>query len=661
MDTEEKKPMEEEEVSTEALEGEVVEQEEIPLSAVQDWVARHKEREAKRDEIRQRVRGAGSKKEYFRPAKPQPTIQDDTQKVVAVYARVSTTSENQVSSIENQTLYYEKKIADNPLWTMQEIYSDEGKSGTSLRHRDAFRRMMADAEQQKMDLILCASVSRFARNMADCLEQVAELKTMHPQKPIGVYFETENIYTLDPNSDQSFHIHAMLADWESANKSRRMILSYDQRILTGQYPVSDLLGFRHTKDGNLIIEPEEAKTVRFMFLARLAGYSYDEIAEVLTQKHRPTLRGKTEWNGSMVSGIMSNERTWGDLEARKTIVVDYKKGIITRNNGQRDSAYVPGHHEGIVTPEIAKAAKAIDASSRRIDGGVHDISVITEGTLKGFLSLCPGYGGVDAQTMMTVSLQTYEQEELDALVERDLQLRGQEPSKVKSMALSGYQVPPGVFFINRNTPTLTITKDGFKFNKASGTRLNQCRYVDVLYHPILQTLVVRASDEEYPNSIRWINDAGNIYPLIPARALSEGIYEIQRWNPEYKYRFRGYCKKRGNTTFLLFSLDEPQILLGKQNEKAKETEQSPEEQYIEYQEDEAGKSAGMVGYTYPDSWGDSFVGMAYALRASRDSVVASISESDLLDHRTMVVNPLIGEIPSQEEILEELEQLLQAM
>ena len=232
MDTEEKKPMEEEEVSTEALEGEVVEQEKIPLSAVQDWVARHKEREAKRDEIRQRVRGAGSKKEYFRPAKPQPTIQDDTQKVVAVYARVSTTSENQVSSIENQTLYYEKKIADNPLWTMQEIYSDEGKSGTSLRHRDAFRRMMADAEQQKMDLILCASVSRFARNMADCLEQVAELKTMHPQKPIGVYFETENIYTLDPNSDQSFHIHAMLADWESANKSRRMILSYDQRDRT---------------------------------------------------------------------------------------------------------------------------------------------------------------------------------------------------------------------------------------------------------------------------------------------------------------------------------------------------------------------------------------------------------------------------------------------
>lgn len=661
MDDEEKKGLEDEATVQEPLEGEIVEQEEISLSTVQDWVARHKQREAARDEIRQRVRGSSSKSEYFRPAKPKPTIKDETKKVVAVYARVSTTSEKQVSSIENQTLYYEKKIAENPLWEMQEIYSDEGKSGTSLRHRDAFRRMMEDAEQQKMDLILCASVSRFARNVADCLEQVAELKTMHPQKPIGVYFETENIYTLDPGSDQSFQIHAMLADWESANKSRRMILSYDQRILTGQYPVSDLLGFRHTKDGDLIIEPEEAKTVRFMFLAYLAGYSYDEIAEVLTRKQRPTLRGRTEWTGSMVRGIMGNERTWGDLEARKTIVIDYKKGIITRNNGQRDSAYVPGHHEGIVSPEIAKAAKVISASSRRIGGGVHDISVITAGTLKGFLSLCPGYGGVDAQSMMTVSLQTYSQEELDDLVERDAQLRGQEPSSVMSMSLTGYQVPPGVFFISRSTPTLTITRKGFKFNKASGERLNQCKYVDVLYHPILQTLVVRASDEEYPNSIRWTNDAGKIIPLIPAKALSEGIYEIQRWNTEYEYRFRGYCKKRGNTTFLMFSLDEPQILQGKRQRKGKDAADDSEDQYIAYQDDKAPRSVGMAGYTYPDSWGDSFVGMAYALRSSRDSVLASISESDLLEHRVMVVNPLIGEIPTQDEILEELERLLQAM
>ena len=155
----------------------------------QDWVQRHNAREAEREQIRQRVRGAKSYKEYFRPAKPQETIKDNSDKVVAVYARVSTKSTEQTSSIENQTLYYEKKVAENPHWTMQEIYSDEGKSGTSLRHREQFQRMMENAYAQKMDLILCASVSRFARNMKDCIEQIDLLKTMHPSKPIGVYFE----------------------------------------------------------------------------------------------------------------------------------------------------------------------------------------------------------------------------------------------------------------------------------------------------------------------------------------------------------------------------------------------------------------------------------------------------------------------------------------
>ena len=129
-----------------------------------------------------------------------------------------------------------------------------------MRRREQFKEMLADAADKKMDLILCASVSRFARNVSDCIDQVRLLRTMNPSHPVGVYFETENIYTLDPDSDQSLQIHALLADWESANKSRRMILSYDQRICTGQYPVLDLLGLKHTKDGDLVIEPEGAKT-----------------------------------------------------------------------------------------------------------------------------------------------------------------------------------------------------------------------------------------------------------------------------------------------------------------------------------------------------------------------------------------------------------------
>ena len=127
-----------------------------------------------------------------------------------------------------------------------------------------------------------------------------------------------NLIFSQTSSQYSLDIQALLADWESGNKSRRMILSYDQRIMTGQYPVADLMGYRHTKDGQLVIEPEEAKTVRFIFLAFIQGYNYDQIAMILTQKKRSTLRGRQEWNGMMVANIMKNERRWGDLEARKT-------------------------------------------------------------------------------------------------------------------------------------------------------------------------------------------------------------------------------------------------------------------------------------------------------------------------------------------------------
>jgi site-specific DNA recombinase len=205
-----------------------------------DWQSRHLESERRKAEIRDRIhkqaeQGQKTAKDYFRPAKPTPSIYDSDLKRVAVYARVSTSSEEQISSIENQTLYYTKKIAETENWNLQDIYSDEGKSGTSLRKRDAFKRMMRDAKDQKMDLIICASISRFARNFSDCMTQISALKTMHPAHPIGVYFETENIYTLNPNSQYNLDIQALLADWESGNKSRRMILSYDQRIMTGQY------------------------------------------------------------------------------------------------------------------------------------------------------------------------------------------------------------------------------------------------------------------------------------------------------------------------------------------------------------------------------------------------------------------------------------------
>ena len=128
--------------------------------------------------------------------------------------------------------------------------------------------------------------------------------------------------------------------------------------------------------------------------------SYDQIAMILTQKKRSTLRGRQEWNGVMVANIMKNERRWGDLEARKSIVVDYKLGKVTKNNGNRCSAYVPEHHEAIVSPEIARAAHLVASSSKKC--GVQDIVVIRQGALKGFVGIHPNWNGINAESIRMI-------------------------------------------------------------------------------------------------------------------------------------------------------------------------------------------------------------------------------------------------------------------
>lgn len=223
------------------------------------WRPQDADREYYRYETKKRIQQyTVPPQTIFRPAKPIPTIRDETHKRVAVYARVSTKSKEQVSSIENQTKYYTEKILRTPNWELAEIYSDEGKSGTSKKWRPDFKRMLADAAKKKMDLIVCASVSRFARNISDLIEEVRKLRTTNPSNPVGVYFETEDLYTLDPNINERLQMQGLFAEWESGNKSRRMILSYDQRICTGQFPLSDLLGLRHTIEGGFIIEENEA-------------------------------------------------------------------------------------------------------------------------------------------------------------------------------------------------------------------------------------------------------------------------------------------------------------------------------------------------------------------------------------------------------------------
>lgn len=150
-------------------------------------------------------------------------------------------------------------INKRPGWTLVDIYADEGISGTSLQHRDAFKRLMRDYDAGKVDMIITKSVSRFARNIVDCIDNARHLRALNP--PIGIFFETESIYTLKEDYEMSLAFVSTMAQEESHTKSKTMERSIDMRFGRGLFLTPVLLGYDHDEDGNLIINEEEAKTV----------------------------------------------------------------------------------------------------------------------------------------------------------------------------------------------------------------------------------------------------------------------------------------------------------------------------------------------------------------------------------------------------------------
>lgn len=598
----------------------------------------------------------------FYPADPQPTIDDDSPKRVAAYARVSTLSTEQTSSIEYQTKFYTDKIENTPNWSFAGIYSDEGKSGTSMKRRTEFKRLLQDARNGNIDLIICASVSRFARNISDCIDQVNFLKSNDPKHPVGVYFETENIYTLDPNSSQSLDMHAMLADWESATKSRRMLLSYDQRIIMKHYPVSDLLGYRHTKDGKLEINEDEAITVRYIFLARLIGQSYQEIAEVLTDKERSTLSGRTDWDSSMVANVTKNERRWGDLEARKTVVVDYKRGKTARNtyeeNGEihhiRSGAMVHDHHEGIVTPEIAKATHMVGLNS----GGISDIYVISDGALKGFVNVSPNGTGLDDAVFLDACHSVYTEQEFECTKQEADYFTGKQHTNVIDMTMHEYEVPHGSLCINMGTPAITISKRRIQMNQKLLDRFKDCTYLEILYHPILQMLAFRTCNGNSSNAVCLKDDDGGFKKGFAAPGLCHAIYERMDWIENFSFKLRGVYRQRNGFEIMLFYLDEPLVIPDKATRdeyKVKEKDKSIH--YIPYRNAEYDENGNRVSEDIlrPD------FGVPIQMRIKRDRLLHSITGDDINKHGQFVKNTHLGDIPTRSEVLAELEQLLMSM
>ena len=328
---------------------------------------------------------------------------------VAAYCRVSTDDIDQLVSIEMQKNAYRDMIKANPKWKHVGTYVDDGFSGTNTEHRPAFQLMMKDAMAGKIDMIITKSVSRFARNLLDCIGWVRRLKEFDP--PIQVFFEQEHLNTLDTTSNIILFVLAMVAEEESHMKSEAMLLSLEWRFSRGRFMTPALSGYDRVEipDGHgshrkvLRINEDEAETVRLMYYMLLNGKTTQEIADTLTDLGRETglkkVCGKvnTVWSASSVATVMRNERYCGDVLARKTWTPDFHTHKSVKNTGKKNRYYQPGHHDAIITRAQWNAAQRI-LNSRHFghSGGYLPMRVIDHGALTGFISVNRAWAGYDA-------------------------------------------------------------------------------------------------------------------------------------------------------------------------------------------------------------------------------------------------------------------------
>lgn len=267
---------------------------------------------------------------------------------VCAYCRVSTDMDTQALSYELQVQNYTEYITSNPDWEFAGIYADRGISGTSLKHRDDFNRMIADCEAGKIDLIVTKAVTRFARNVVDAISTVRKLKQMNP--PVGVYFETERINTLDTTSETYLGLISLFAQGESESKSESLKWSYIRRWKrgTGIYPTWSLLGYEVDEEGHWVIVENEAELIRVIFDMYLNGHASPQIAEILTRSGIPTATNKSVWSSGAVLGILRNEKYCGDVLCQKTMTLDVFTHKSVKNKGQKKQYFIEGHHEAIV-------------------------------------------------------------------------------------------------------------------------------------------------------------------------------------------------------------------------------------------------------------------------------------------------------------------------
>lgn len=522
-----------------------------------------------KQKIRDRYQGIDTSKLEIIPPKPLKAAGEGVIKRVAAYCRVSTESDEQTSSFELQKNYFTEYIQNQPGWVLVDVYADEGISGTSINHREGLQRLLNDCRAGKIDYIITKSISRFARNIVDCLTMIEELRRLKP--PVGIIFESDHIDTLGGNDSLLLSIMASLAETESYNKSVIMNWSIENRFKRGIFLLPELIGYDKDENGNLVINDEEADTVRLCFYLYLAGAAAGDIAELLTElkcrsgynKQRNKKPGvkptyHTTWTGHSVQYILQNERHCGDVLARKTFTPNFKDHKSVKNVGQREQVRKRDDHEAIVSREVWEA---VNRKRTSMYGRQHiplpTLKVVDDGALRGFVPVNRNWAGFSSEDFRLASESAYHP---SALSENDA--AGAAESSAPASTLAGYHVVRAQMFSTWQSPALTISKGRLRFNVACLRRFEDVEYVELLFNSVEKCLAVRPCQADNPNAIRWGTLKEGKWTVIErsCRGFAGPLFERMAWNTELKYRLRGSYVSKGESRMMLFDLEEPEMV-----------------------------------------------------------------------------------------------------
>ena len=601
-----------------------------------------------KNKIRERYKGVSLDELDVIPALPQEDIfAVENEQRVAVYARVSTDDPRQTSSYELQKNHYHDVISKSPNWKLVQIYADEGISGTSLQHRDQFKLMIEDCKQGKIDLIVTKSVSRFARNVVDCIGYVRELLAL--PHPVGVFFETERLNTFDPKSEMVLSFMATLAQEESHTKSEIMNASIEMRFRRGIFLTPILLGYDHDEDGNLVINEEEAKIVKLIFMMYLNGCTCQEIADTLTELGCVTKKGNTVWSPGSILQILQNERHCGDVLAHKTYTPNYLNHKSKKNMQNRPQYRKRNHHEAIISRDDFIAVQRLISNAKYGNKGLlPELKVIPEGVLKGFVYINPRWAGFKEDDYINASASVYNGTEQTSASSAPVEVQSGD------FDLRGYEIARSQFFDSTDRITVTFSQGDIRFSCPAVRRL-ESTLVELLMHPQKRILAVRTAGKECRNAMQWSKKKSGIsFPRgISGTAFLPTLYSLLGWKDDCRYRITGIKRGKGNDAILLFNLTEPEIFIPNDTVSSLPESDTSVKPFTD--------SNRRNVRAYPPDWADTFGSNYYSHAQAQELAGFGKGMEPDISHASVIYKDNDIQVTSKDDIERNIEQIMSDM